>query len=167
MGYRDYFRHIERRVKQKQEEKKRERKIRRAAEKLAERLDTSSVQALSKLQESPEIILEHWRREVNEAPEKRERSVQKVMGRLKDEANAPSVGDEVKVEFERENMTFQQKEIDGSKGTVKIRDPFSMGSQRATYTVEIHESETESGMPVTINNLTPGEVVPVNETNER
>lgn len=107
--------------------------------------------------DDPVTLIREWMRKVENASKKRKESVDQVVDRLKDEANAPSVGDKVKIQFNkssRSSLTPDQKEINGSKGTVKVRDPFSVGSQRARYTVEV----TQNGNPKMIHNLTPGEV---------
>lgn len=165
-SYKDFFYHVQRRAQEEKKERSREERLERLSEKLAEKFDVSPVKALQmvqeRLEESPKTVLREWMRKVDEAPNKR--NVDSVIERLKDEADAPSVGDEVKVKFEREHLTPRQEELDGSKATVKVRDAFSKGSQRARYTVEVHESETE--VPQTINNLTPGEIVPLDSNSE-
>lgn len=160
MEYRDYFQHIERKIEQQRKEESRKEKVRRLGERLAEELDISSIEALRKL--SSESLLQEWMEVKKQKPEKRKKSVDSVIERLKDEADAPSVGDEVKIQFDEEargHLTPQQENLNGAKGTVRVRDPFRTGSQRARYTVEVHGNETESGEPYTIHNLTPGEVV--------
>jgi len=70
-----------------------------------------------------------------------------------------SVGDKVKIEFNedaRGSLTPRQEELNGSKGKIAVRDPFSKGSQRARYTVDLIDSEKG-----TVNNLTPGEVTKI------
>lgn len=169
MQYKDFFRHLEEKAERQKQSTFQKRRLSVLSEKLAERFDISSVEALrviqEKLSESPRDVLREWRQKVNEAPKKRKDSVDSVIERLKDESDAPSVGDRVKVEFNKDargNLTPKQEELNGKKGEVKIRDPFSKGSQRARYTVEIFESELdENGLPLTVNNLTPGEVKPL------
>jgi len=146
MEYKDFFRHIEEKV-QKQN------RLRKVSKKLSERLEISQVEALSKIQDRP--MLREWM-EV----EKQASSTSETIQRLKDKANAPSVGDTVEVRFDEEargHLTPQQKEINGKKGIVEVRDAFSKGSQRARYTVEV---TGEDGQPFKIHNLTPGEVIP-------
>mgnify|MGYP006433030079 FL=1 len=104
----------------------------------------------------PRALIVEWMKQVDEATEERKESVDYIIERLKDKANAPSVGDEVVIEFDRETLMPDQEEINGSKGTVKIRDGFSKGSQMARYTVEV----MQGGEPKLIHNLTPGEVKP-------
>ena len=107
--------------------------------------------------DDPRSLISEWMQKVEEAPKERKKSVDRVIERLKDESDAPSVGDEVKIDFNetsRPALTPQQEEIDGSTGTVRVRDPFSKGSQRARYTVEVQQD----GKPKMIHNLTPGEV---------
>lgn len=164
MKYRDFFSHIEKRAKK---QKRAEEKLRKASEKLAERLDISTVEALSRIQnrlaEDPQSVLQEWREAKKEAPRRRKQSVDNVIERLKDEADAPSVGDKVEIQFNEEArgyLTPQQKELNGQKGEVKVRDPFSSGSQRSRYTVEVIG---EGGEPHTVHNLTPGEVIPTDE----
>lgn len=84
-----------------------------------------------------------------------------ILDRIKDNAESPSVGDKIKIEFDRPHLTRRQKELDGAKGTVEIRESFRTGSQYARYSVEIEPSETESGNPQMVHNLNPSEVVPV------
>jgi len=79
-----------------------------------------------------------------------------ILDRIKDGANAPSVGDKVKIQFDeqsRGHLTPNQKEINGKSGEVKTRTPFKTGSQFARYSVEIDNSEQ------TVHNLSPSEVV--------
>ncbi len=80
-----------------------------------------------------------------------------ILDRIKDRANAPSVGDKVKIQFDeqsRGHLTPNQKDIDGKSGEVITRTPFKTGSQFARYSVEIDGSEQ------TVHNLSPSEVVP-------
>lgn len=109
-----------------------------------------------KQMKDPRALIVEWMKQVDEATEERKESVDYIIERLKDKANAPSVGDEVVIEFDRETLMPDQEEINGSKGTVKIRDGFSKGSQMARYTVEV----MQGGEPKLIHNLTPGEVKP-------
>lgn len=168
MKYKDFFRHVERKIQEQEKSKTQEERLSVLSEKLANRFNISSVEALKMIQEKlsdgPQNVLKEWKQKVKEAPKKRKKSVDSVIERLKDESNAPSVGDKVKIEFDesaRGNLTPKQEELNGKKGEVKIRDPFSKGSQRARYTVELFDSEIdEAGLPLTVNNLTPGEVKP-------
>lgn len=164
-SYKDFFKHVEQSAKKEERERSREETLRRVSEKLAERLGTSPVQALQMVQEklssSPKKAINEWMEASSKKKSKRKKSVDKVVGRLKDEADAPSVGDKVRIEYDREPLTPSQEKINGSEGKVAVRDPFSKGSQRARYTVEI--TSPEEDMPPTVNNLLPGEVVPVEE----
>lgn len=106
--------------------------------------------------ERPTTLLSEWMEAGKSKPAKKA-----ILDRMKSKANAPSVGDKVKIQFDKQGrgfLTDRQKEIDGAKGTVKIRDALRTGSQFERYTVEIHPSETESGEPRRIHNLTPSEV---------
>lgn len=160
MKYKDFFGHIKRRVEKKNKKRASENLIRDASERLAERLNISAVEALSLIQErvseNPKSVLREWMK----AKESKQPSTNGE--RLKDKTNAPGVGDSVKIQFDEKArggyLTPQQEKMNGRKGTVKIRDPFSAGSQRARYTVEV---VGEGGNPHTIHNLTPGEVNPV------
>ena len=167
MNYRDYFRHIEESAKQKESERSTEKRLEEVADQLAERFGVSPVRALrivqERLSEGPTKTLREWMEAKEDKTKETKKSVDSVIRRLKDEADAPSVGDTVKVQFDeggRGTLTPRQEEINGSEGVVKIRDPFSRGSQRARYTVEI----TETDEPQTVNNLTPGEVTRVSDT---
>jgi hypothetical protein len=163
MQYKDFFRHVEKRAKNKQKEDEKETKIRKAAEKLAEKYDVSSVKALQVIQKrlsgDPTSQILEWKKAENQKQSETKKSVDSVISRLKDETSAPSVGDKVKIEFNedaRGSLTPRQEELNGSKGKVAVRDPFSKGSQRARYTVDLTDSEKG-----TVNNLTPGEVTKI------
>ena len=157
MKYKDFFQHIERRVEKKNKRRASEDLIRNASEKLAERLNISTVEALSliqeRLDEKPKSVIREWMKA------KKENKKPLDGRRLKDKADAPTVGDSVKIQFNEKarggHLTPQQKKMNGRKGTVKNRDPLSTGSQRARYTVEV---VGEGGNPHKIHNLTPGEV---------
>jgi hypothetical protein len=167
MKYRDFFRHIQQSAKKEQSERSTEERLAEIADRLAEQFGVSPVRALrvvqERLSEGPTETLREWMEAKEDKTKQTKKSVDSVIRRLKDEANAPSVGDTVKVQFDEEargTLTPRQEEINGAKGVVKIRDPFSRGSQRARYTVEIAETDE----PQTVNNLTPGEVTRVSDT---
>lgn len=157
MKYKDFFRHVKRRVERQKRKRESENLIHEASEKLAERLDISTVEALSliqrRLDENPKSVVKEWMKVKESGSEPLDGE------RLKDKADAPSVGDPVKVQFNEKarggHLTPQQKKMNGREGTVKARDSLSTGSQQARYTVEIVGKD---GNPHTIHNLTPGEV---------
>jgi len=67
-------------------------------------------------------------------------------------------------ETARGHLTPFQKQVDGSEGVVRVRDPFSHGSQRSRYSVELTDVKvTEQGDTHMLHNLLPGEVYPLND----
>ncbi len=106
--------------------------------------------------ERPTTLLSEWMEAKKSEPPRKA-----ILDRLKTKANAPSVGDEVEIQFDEQGrgyLTDRQQNLNGAKGTVKIRDSLRPGGRHERYTVEIHASETENGQPQRIHNLTPSEV---------
>jgi hypothetical protein len=149
MKYKDFFLHLQER------QNSAESRIEELAEKLSETSDVSVVRALSAIQDSPSVLKE-WKEMGSDA------EPEDLLDRIKDSANAPSVGDEVKIQFDEASRGFltpRQENVNGETGVVKERQEFKTGSQLSRYTVEIKGEEG----PHRIHNLTPGEVVPTEE----
>lgn len=153
MEYKDFFLHLEQK-----EEARPKNRVKELAEMISKKLDISVVQALSEIQNSPESVIKEWKKAGSES------EPTGLLDRIKDSADAPSVGDEVKIQFDEASRGFltpRQESANGETGTVHSRDEFKTGSQLARYTVEIKED----GQLRRIQNLTPGEVVPT-DSNE-
>ena len=85
--YKNFFEHIKRRVEKKNKKRASENLIRNASEKLAERLDISTVEALSLIQEkvgeNPKSVIREWMK----AKEENKKPLDG--GRFKDKATKP------------------------------------------------------------------------------
>lgn len=178
-NYKDFFKHVEESVREKEEkndeERSREEKLetlRRVGERIAEETDLTPIQALRRITEAaeegnPTTVITEWMRKAGDAREERREEVEDVIGRLKDEANAPDVGDKVRVEFNetaRGYLTPFQQQVNEKEGVVRVRDPFSSGSQRSRYSVELSNSvNTEHGDTHMVHNLLPGEVIRIED----
>lgn len=169
--YRDFYLY-ESKDRQQQDSSSTVNKLREAAEELAERTSLSQVQALEKIKEylvdgGRREVIREWMRAAGDIREKKREEVEGIVDRLKDEAHAPEVGDRVYIKFNetaRGTLTPFQEQVDGSEGVVRVRDPFSYGSQRSRYTVELSDVKvTEQGDTHMVHNLLPGEVYPVDD----
>lgn len=147
MEYKDFFLNLRERVDEK--ESSTENRIKRLAEKVSEKTDVSVVKVLSAINSTR--LLEEWKEAESEATAK------DLIDRIKDSPDAPSVGEEVKVQFDKASRGFltpRQEDINGKTGIVKSRQKFKTGSQMGRYTVEVKK---EDG-PYKVHNLTPAEV---------
>lgn len=141
--------------------------LREVTEEVANRTGYSQVQVLNRIKEylvdgGRRQVIREWMRAAGDARESRREEVDDIVDRLKDEANAPETGDRVRIKFNetaRGSLTPFQEQVDGSEGVVRVRDPFSHGSQRSRYTVELSSvKNTEHGDTHMVHNLLPGEV---------
>lgn len=135
MEYKDFFLHLQQKPD-----------IEELAERVSRKHGVSVVRVLSEVD-----LLKEWQKAGSEeAP-------QELLDRIKDSPDAPSVGDEVEINFDEASRGFltpRQKEANGKAGTVTARNEFKTGSQLARYTVEIKKD----GEVHRVKNLTPGEV---------
>jgi len=171
-NYRDFFRHVEKSVEENSQNESTMEKLRLVSEKVAEKTDLTPIEALRKMtgaveEGDPKDVIREWMRRAGDVREERREEVEQVISRLKDEANAPDVGDRVQIDFNeisRGYLTPYQEQVDGKEGVVRVRDPFSYGSQRSRYTVELSDSvNTEHGNTQMVHNLLPGEVIRIED----
>lgn len=167
--YRDFFHHIEESVDGRE---KLLEKLRLVSEKVSKKTDLTPIKALQRIMGAvekgdPKGVIREWMRKAGDARVERREEVESVIERLKDESNAPDVGDRVRIDFNetaRGYLTPRQEQFDGKEGVVKVRDPFSYGSQRSRYTVELSDSVNEgNGDTRMVHNLLPGEVIRIED----